>query len=49
MQLSKLPRYGLALIAALLPAAMSAQTVPVDPLSGVWEQKCGSDCLCKVT
>jgi CubicO group peptidase (beta-lactamase class C family) len=36
MQLSKLPRYGLALIAALLPSAMSAQTVPVDPLSGVW-------------
>jgi CubicO group peptidase (beta-lactamase class C family) len=36
MQLSKSPRYKLALIAALLPSAMSAQTVPADPLSGVW-------------
>jgi CubicO group peptidase (beta-lactamase class C family) len=36
MQSSKSSRYTLALIAALLPSAITAQTVPADPLSGVW-------------
>jgi hypothetical protein len=36
MQLLKSLRYKLALIAALLPHSMFAQTVAADPLSGVW-------------